>query len=189
MSKKSRIPKSTSKVNGRVTLHHGRVFKLVRENVTLPNDVTIDLDIIRHPGASAMVPLAENNCAILIKQYRHATGDFIWEIPAGTLNPGETPLECAKRELTEETGFSADEWQKLGEITPVPGYSDERIHIFLAAELSSANQKLDKDEVLSVQEVNLDDAIEMIYAGVIQDGKTIAGLLLANHWLKEKRKN
>ena len=97
-------------------------------------------------------------------------------------------LEEAKRELTEETGFSAAEWQKLGEITPVPGYSDERIHIFLAAELSSANQQLDKDEVLNVHELNLADAIEMIYAGVIQDGKTIAGLLLANHWLKEKRK-
>lgn len=187
MPRKSNRSEFTPKVNGRVTLHHGKVFQLVRENVTLPNAVTIDLDIIRHPGASATVPVAENSSVVLIKQYRHAIGDFIWEIPAGTLNPRETPLECAKRELTEETGFSADKWQKLGEITPVPGYSDEQIHIFLAFQLSSATQQLDKDEVLNVRERSLEDAIAMIYDGVIQDGKTIAGLLLANHWLKENR--
>jgi ADP-ribose pyrophosphatase len=187
MADKSEFLEFTPKINSRVTLHHGRVFQLVRENVTLPNTVTIDLDIVRHPGATATVPMAENNSVILVKQYRHAVGGFIWEIPAGTLNPRETPLECAKRELIEETGFSADKWQKLGEITPVPGYSDERIHIFLAFQLSSGAQHLDKDEVLNVRERNLKNAIEMIYDGVIQDGKTIAGLLLANHWLKEQR--
>jgi ADP-ribose pyrophosphatase len=175
-----------TKINSRITLHQGRVFKLVRENVTLTNGVTVDLDMIRHPGASAVVPFSDKNTVILIKQYRHTVGGFIWEIPAGTLDPDETPLECAKRELIEETGFSASIWQKIGEITPVPGYSDERIHMFLAANLMPAEQNLDKDEMLNIHEVQLGHVIEMIYNSKIQDGKTIAGIFMANHWLKNK---
>ena len=174
-------------VNSRITLHHGRVFNLVRENVTLTNGITVDLDMVDHPGASAMVPFSDKSTIVLIRQYRHAIGEFIWEIPAGTLDSDETPLECAKRELIEETGFSANMWQRMGEITPVPGYSNERIHMFLAANLVSSEQNLDKDEMLNVHKVKIDDAIEMIHTGKIQDGKTIAGLFLATHWLKEKR--
>jgi len=168
-----------TKINRHVTLHEGRIFRLVRENVTLENGVTIDLDIIRHPGASAIVPLTENKTLLMIKQYRHAVGDFIWEIPAGTLDSNETPLECAKRELVEETGFSANTWRKLGETTPLPGYSDERIHIFFATDLAPARQNLDLDEILHVHEVRLDDALAMIHSGEIQDGKTISGLFMA----------
>ena len=175
------------KTNSRVTLHRGRVFRLNRENVTLAHGIAVDFDIIRHPGASAMVPLSNNRTVILIKQYRHAVGDFIWEIPAGTLDPDETPLECAKRELAEETGFLADKWEKIGEITPVPGYSDERIHLFIAANLKPTEQNLDEDEMLNVHEVEMNNAIEMIHKGVIQDGKTIAGLFMARHWLQDKK--
>jgi len=175
-----------AKLNNTVTLYEGRIFKLLRENVTLNNGVTVDLDVIHHPGASAMVPLSGNGTVILIKQYRHALRDFIWEIPAGTLDPNETPIECAKRELIEETGFSANTWQKLGEITPVPGYSNERIHMFLASDLVPARQDLDKDEVLDVHEVPLDEAVQMIHEGAIQDSKTISGLFMATNWLREK---
>lgn len=174
-----------AKVNSTVTLHQGRIFELLRENITLVNRITVDMDIIRHPGASAIVPISHNDSLILIKQYRHAIGDFIWEIPAGTLNPNETPLECAKRELVEEIGFSANVWRKLGEITPVPGYSDERIHIFLSTDLTPARQDLDRDEMLEVHETRLDEALKMIHEGLIQDAKTICGLFLATHWLKE----
>ena len=173
-------------INQSVTLHEGRIFSLVKENVTLENGVTIDLDIIRHPGASAIVPLTENNTLLMIKQYRHATGGFIWEIPAGTLDPDETPLQCAKRELIEETGFSAKAWQTLGEITPLPGYSDERIHIFLATDLTPASQDLDMDEILHVHEVRFDNAVRMVHRGEIEDGKTISGLFMASLWLNEK---
>ena len=176
----------SAKVISKAILYEGRVFKLLRENVTLPNGVTVDLDIIHHPGAAAMVPVSDNNSFILIKQYRHAIGDYIWEIPAGTLDPQETPLECAKRELIEETGFSARSWQKLGEITPVPGYSNERIHVFLAADLVPAEQELDKDEVLDVHEVPLDKAIKLIHEGAIQDSKTISGIYMAINRMREK---
>jgi ADP-ribose pyrophosphatase len=177
----------SAKVNSKATLYEGRVFKLLRENVTLNNGVTVDLDVIHHPGASAMIPISDNDNVILIKQYRHAIGDFIWEIPAGTLDPNETPLECAKRELIEETGFSANTWQKLGEITPVPGYSNERIHMFLAADLVPAEQDLDKDEMLDVHEVSLGKAVEMIHEGAIQDSKTIAGLFMTTKWLRQRQ--
>jgi ADP-ribose pyrophosphatase len=152
---------------------------MISENITLQNGVTTDIDVIRHPGASAIVPLPERGKVILIKQYRHAIGNFIWEIPAGTLNPKEKAIDCAKRELVEETGFAARAWQKLGEITPVPGYSDERIHIFLAENLEPAEQNLDSDEVLDVYDFKYEDALEMVYNGKIQDSKTIAGLFMA----------
>ena len=172
-----------AEINNSVILYEGRIFKLLKENITLKNGVTVDIDIIHHPGASAMVPLSRKNTVILIRQYRHAIGDFIWEIPAGTLDPLETPLDCAKRELIEEIGFSANAWEKLGEITPVPGYSNERIHIFLATDLVPASQNLDKDEMLDIHEVELDDAMQMIHTGKIQDGKTIAGLFMSSHRL------
>ena len=175
----------SAKINSSITLHQSRVFTLLRENITLDNGVTTELDIIRHPGASAIVPISLNNTVILIKQYRHAVKKFIWEIPAGTFNPNETPLECAKRELIEEIGFSGNTWHNLGMITPLPGYSDERIHIFLAADLVPDKQNLDKDEILDVHEIGLADATEMIYNGSIQDGKTISGLFMATLWLKD----
>jgi len=175
------------KVVERSMLHRGRVFTLVREKVLLSNGSTVDLDLIRHPGAAAMVPLTQDHSLILIRQYRHAVGDFLWEIPAGTLNPSEKPLECAKRELIEEIGYSAARWEKLGEIIPVPGYSDERIHIFLATELDPARQNLDPDEILDVHQIPLEKAFEMIEDGAIQDSKTISSLFLARTWLEKNQ--
>jgi len=116
---------------------------------------------------------------LLLRQYRHALKGYIWEIPAGTLDPQESVINCAKRELIEETGYSADHWQKLGEITPVPGYSDERIHIFLASGLQPSRQHLDKDEIINVHEIEYHEALEMIKRGKIQDAKSITGLFLA----------
>jgi len=167
------------KTNNQIVIHKGRTFSFVKENVTLDNGVTVDLEVVRHPGASAMVPFIKEDTLILIKQYRHAVGRFIWEIPAGTLNPNEPALICAQRELIEETGYAANEWEKLGEITPVPGYSDERVHLFLAKDLEPAEQNLDKDEVLDVHEVKFQEALTMIERGDIQDGKTICGLFMA----------
>jgi len=164
-------------VHQRKEIHHGRVFTLVREKVTLANGVTVDLDTLRHPGASAVVPMTAEGAVVLIRQYRHAVGGYIWEIPAGTLNPREDPETCAVRELAEETGYRAGSWRKLGEITPVPGYSDERIHLFLATELTLADQNLDADEILDVHEFPLETAVDMIATGEIQDAKTICALL------------
>ena len=162
--------------NHATRIRQGRVFDFYVENITLPNGVSLDMEIIRHPGAAAIVPVADDETVLLLKQYRHAVGGFIWEIPAGTLEPGEDARRCAERELTEETGYGARHLEKLAEITPLPAYSDERIHLFLATGLTPAVQKLDADELLSVHRVGLHQAIEMIADGEIQDAKTIAGL-------------
>ena len=171
-------------VNRSVTILQARSFRVVAENITLPNGVTTDTHVLRHPGSAGIIPLFNETKLVLIKQYRHATGDFIWEIPAGTLDPQETPLNCAKRELVEETGYSAGGWKKLGEIFLAPGYSEERMQLFLATDLTPARQNLDLDELLDVHEIGFDEAMEMISSGTIQDSKTISGLFMAAHWLK-----
>ncbi len=171
-------------INSRTTLHRGRIYNLIRENVTLDNGATTDMEFVEHPGATAIIPMLNESRVLLLKQYRHSLREYIWEIPAGTLDPQESVMNCAKRELIEETGYSAHQWQKLGEITPVPGYSDERIHIYLAADLQPAKQNLDTDEIINVHEVDFSEAIDMIKKGEIRDAKSIAGLFLAFNRLK-----
>jgi ADP-ribose pyrophosphatase len=160
-------------------VHRGRVFELHVDNVTLENGVTVDMDVLRHPGAAAVVPLTDQGGVLLLRQFRYAIGTDIWEIPAGTLNPGEAPLACARRELAEEAGVMAVDWSALGAITPLPGYSDEIIHLFSARRLSPVPQNLDADELLEVREIPLQTALSMITTQAIRDAKTITGLLLA----------
>ncbi len=175
------------KVSKKQLLHTGRVFKLYSEKLTTDQGKTFSVEVIRHPGAAAIVPIDADDTVLLLSQYRHAVGGRIWEIPAGTLDPGETPEICARRELVEETGFSADTWKKLSELTPVPGYSDERIHLYLATDLAAAEQSLDENEILDVHRFSFTEAIEMVYTGRIQDAKSICGLLLAARELKNSR--
>lgn len=170
-----------------IEVHRGRVFRVVTERVTLENGVTVDLDLVRHPGASAVVAVDDDGGVKLLHQYRHAVGGRIWEIPAGTLEEQEAPLDCARRELAEEAGVRARTWEALGDIVPVPGYSDERISLFLAHGLSGAAQRLDRDELLEVVDVPFDRALEMIADGAISDAKTLSALLLADRFMKRDR--
>ena len=170
---------NNAKYNHCTLVKKGRVFELYSENITLPNGITMDMEVIRHPGAAAIVPVTDDGCILLLNQYRHAVGGFIWEIPAGTLDPDEDEMTCARRELTEETGYIAHKLEKLGVITPLPAYSDERIHIYLATGLTRAAQNLDDDELLSVHPFTMQAALAMIGEGKIQDAKTIASLHLA----------
>ncbi len=171
------------------TVHRGRVFTVVTETVTLENGVTAELDLVRHPGASAVVAVSEEKEVKLLYQYRHALGRRIWEIPAGTLEVEEDPLACAQRELAEEAGVRAERWEKIGELVPVPGYSDERIALFMAAGLAPAPQHLDRDELLEVFDVPFEKAMEMIDTGEISDAKTVSALLLAERARKRNRPN
>ncbi len=160
------------------TIYQARVFSLCRESVILPNGVEASLDIIHHPGAAAIVPLLPGNQVVMIRQYRHAIRQFLWEIPAGTLNPGEDPIECARRELVEEAGYRANHFEKLIEVFTAPGYSDEKIHIFLATDLEPAIQDLDQEEIIEVAQMPLERTLDMIGEGAIQNGMTIVGLSL-----------
>ena len=158
------------------TIHQGRVFTLNHDQVVLPNGRETGLDVIRHPGAAAMICQNQKKEILLLRQYRYAAGGYLYEIPAGTLEPGETPLECAAREIEEETGFCVATWKKLGKMIPVPGYSDEVIHIFYGTGLTASAQNLDNDEVLEVEPVPLDKAMAMAMDGTIWDAKTLCAL-------------
>jgi ADP-ribose pyrophosphatase len=154
----------------------GRVLTLNVETVTLPNGAKAELELIRHPGAAAVVPIKDDGTVVLIRQYRHATGGFIYEIPAGKLHPGEDPRDCAARELEEEIGYRAATYELLGSVLTAPGFADEVIHIFKGTGLTAGQQKLDRDEVLEVMEFPLEKTIAMIRDGTIRDAKTIVAL-------------
>jgi ADP-ribose pyrophosphatase len=156
------------------TIYEARVFRLCRETVALPNGVTTTVDVIHHPGSCAIVPILPDDRVIMTKQYRHSLRAFLWEIPAGTLDP----LVCARRELMEEAGYRAKRLEKLTEIITAPGYCDERITIFLATGLEPVPQNLDQDEVLEVVPLPLCKTLDMIKEGAIQDAMSIIGLFL-----------
>ena len=157
-------------------IYKGKVVTLDVDTVRLPNGVMVDLEVVRHPGAAAIVPLKEDGTVILIKQFRHAAGGFIYEVPAGKLHPGEDPRECAARELEEEVGYRPGKLELVSSIWTAPGFTDEVIHIYKATELTKGRQQLDRDEVLEIIEVSMHDAIEMIQTGAIRDAKTMVGL-------------
>ncbi len=157
-------------------IYTGKVVTLNVDTVQLPNGVTIDLETIRHPGAAAVVPIKDDGTVVLIRQFRHAAGGFIYEIPAGKLSPGEDPLHCAARELEEEVGYRAASFELLSSIFTAPGFADEVIHVYKASGLIKGRQQLDHDEVLEIVEMPLTAAMERIVDGTIRDGKTIVGL-------------
>jgi ADP-ribose pyrophosphatase len=160
-------------------IHRGRVLHLVIETVTLPNGHRMELEVVRHPGASAIVALTDADEVLLVRQYRHAVGGFIYEVPAGKLD-GEAPEVCAARELIEEAGVQAGSLEKLGSIVTTPGFSDEVIHIFLARDLRPAAQALEPDEVLTVEKVPFARALEMCARGGVRGAKSQCALLLAD---------
>ncbi len=157
-------------------IYTGKVITLNVDTVQLPNGITVDLETIRHPGAAAVVPVKDDGTVVLIRQFRHAAGGFIYEIPAGKLAPGEDPLHCASRELEEEVGYRASTFELLSSIFTAPGFADEVIHVYKATGLTKGRQHLDRDEVLDVIEMPLSEAIAKIEDGTIRDGKTIVGL-------------
>ena len=161
-------------------IYKGRIVNLRIERVTLPNGTVVDLELMDHPGASAVAAVDEQERVLLIRQYRYAAGGYIWELPAGVINPGEPPRDCAARELREEAGVDADDLHHLGTMFATPGFCNERIHLFLGRRLRDASHAHEADEVITeIRRVPMHDALAMIRRGEIVDGKTIAGLHLA----------
>ncbi len=146
------------------------------EQVSLPDGRTLELPMVRHPGAAAIVALGDDGTIVLLTQYRHAVGGWHREIPAGCRNGSESHLECAKRELREETGLSAKRWDHLGGIVTIPSFCDERIELYLARDLEEAEASPEEDEIIRVERVGLSEALAMIRRGEIVDAKTIAAL-------------
>ncbi|MCA9581630.1 MAG: NUDIX hydrolase [Myxococcales bacterium] len=161
----------------------GRMIHVDVDTVTLPNGRDVPLEIVRHPGAAAIVPVDDQGNVILVRQYRYAADGYILEIPAGKLDAGEPPATCAPRELLEETGYVAESMTPLGFIYASPGFTDERIWLFLARGLRFEKQALEADEVLDVETMPFAKAVALAEAGGIEDGKSIAGLLRAKAFL------
>jgi len=158
-------------------VYRGRILHLTIEDVTLPNGHSTPLEIVRHPGAAAVVALDLEGRVTLLRQYRHATGGYLWEVPAGKLDPGEAPATCAARELEEEAGLAATHLELLGSIVTCPGFCDEVIHLFLATGLRAVPTRRGTDEVIdAMKSVALREALDMIRDGTIRDAKTIAAL-------------
>jgi len=163
------------------TSEHEPRFRLrvQTERVTLPNGNAVELDIVRHPGAVAVVPFVSKSEVLLIRQYRHAAGGTILEVPAGKLDPGERPIACAARELEEEAGCRAGRLVELGWIWTTPGFTDERIFLFAAFDLEPVPHRRDADEVIETVRMGLDEALGLVWRGELNDAKSSLALLHA----------
>ena len=171
---------------GRVSsrrVYSGKIISLDVDEVRFPNGRIGELEMIRHSGASAVVPLMDagkaNPEVVLIRQYRYAASCYLYEIPAGRLDPNESPEECAGRELREETGYSAARLRRLTTIYTTPGFTDEQIHLFVAEGLTNGVATPEADEFVELHPIPLVQAVAMVHSGEIVDAKTAIGLLLA----------
>ena len=166
-------------------IYEGRLINLRVDQIRTAAGVESVREIVEHPGAIALIALDEGGRVLLVKQYRHAVRAVTLEIPAGTLEPGEEPLAAAQRELREETGYRAGQLDRLGGIYTAPGFSTEYIHFYLATQLTPDRLAMDDDEVIDLIRLPLSEAVDLIRAGQIDDGKSVSGLLLAQVWLNK----
>lgn len=165
-------------------LHSGRIINLDVDTVRFPDGSVGEMEIIRHPGASAIVPFltdpqAPDPTLLLIRQYRYAADDYVWEVPAGRLDAGESPHGCATRELMEETGCTASRVEHLYTMFTTPGFTDEVIHVFAATGLTQGETKREHDEFMEVVPMQLSAALERIRSGEIRDAKTALAIMYA----------
>ncbi|HEU4477247.1 MAG TPA: NUDIX hydrolase [Pyrinomonadaceae bacterium] len=159
-------------------IFRGRVFEVTVDTVR-EGDITYKREVVHHPGSAVIIPAFPDGTVALVRQYRHPAVRYLLEAPAGTLNRGERPEEGAARELEEELGFAAGKLEKLSEFFVSPGFCEEKMWLYLATEMMPTTQRLEEDELLDVVRLPLQQALEMITGGEIEDAKTIIGLMLA----------
>ena len=160
------------------SIFEGRIISLAVEEHALPDGRSAAFEIVRHPGGAAVLPVLADGRIVLIRQWRPAVGGTVLELPAGRLEVGEPPADCAWRELQEEVGYRPGRLQKLGEMLSSVGFCNERIHLFLASDLEAVPQALEQDEFLDILTLTLDEALARLDRGEIPDGKTALALLL-----------
>ena len=163
-------------------VYQGKTISLRTHHVTEPGGVRVVRDMIHHPGSAVILPVFPDGRILMIRQYRLAALAAIWELPAGTLDKGETPLRAARRELAEETGFRSARWRKLGAFYPSPGLLAERMYLYLAQEIRPGTAHPEGDERISVHSFSMTALLGMIRAGEIIDAKSLVGLLYWSRW-------
>lgn len=166
------------------TTHDGRLFRVEILQVTDNTGRVFEREVVRHPGAVLVVPVLDHERVVLICNERIAVDKPLWELPAGKLESGEAPKAAAVRELAEETGYTAEHFRPMGRFYTSPGFADEQMHVFVAEQLRPGNQQLDAGEQIQVHVVTVDEALAMIDDNRIEDGKTIAALLM---WDRHRR--
>ncbi len=159
-------------------IYNGRVVSLAVHDVRMQDGTESTREVVQHPGAVAVVAVDKKRNVLLVKQFRLAAGKELYEIPAGILDPGESPAECAERELQEEVGYRPAKLESIGGVYPSPGYSSEFIHLFLATSLIESRLETDADEFVEVKRIPFAQVLGMIEHGEIVDSKSIAALLL-----------
>lgn len=174
----------TEKEAARQPIYRGDVVDLGLEPVQLPNGHRLALEVIRHPGGAAVVALNARQEICLLRQWRHAGGGWLWELPAGKLERGEPALQTAQRELEEEAGLRATQWQVLGQILTTPGFCDEVIHLYLAQDLQSVTARPQAHESIEVHWQPFSQALDWARQGIIRDAKTLLGLFYAQAQLE-----
>ncbi|OPY58973.1 MAG: ADP-ribose pyrophosphatase [Pelotomaculum sp. PtaU1.Bin035] len=177
---------TTEKIISSKRVYEGKIINLRVDTISFSGGSTVTREVVEYAGAVAIVPVNEKGEIILVKQFRHAVGKLLLEIPAGKLEPGEEPLESARRELLEETGYEAADLQRLISFFSTPGFTNEVLHLFLANRLTLKAQDLDDDESIDVVPVPFERAVGLIWKGEICDAKSIAGILAA-YYLKNKQ--
>ncbi|MHB8779899.1 MAG: NUDIX hydrolase [Candidatus Geothermincolia bacterium] len=163
----------------RKSIFGGKVIRVYLDQVRLPDGVVAEREVVEHGGAVGIVPVDEDGTVTLVRQYRHATGESLLEIPAGKLDRGEAPEECAYRELEEEVGLTTGHLRKLSEFYTSPGFSNEVLHLFLAEDLTVTEAAPEDDEFLEVETMPLAEALDLVLRRDIRDSKTVAGIALA----------
>jgi 8-oxo-dGTP pyrophosphatase MutT (NUDIX family) len=158
----------------------GRVIEVNIERVELPNGTTASLEIIRHPGGAAVLALDADGRVCLLRQFRHAAGGWVWELPAGKIDNREPPLDTARRELEEEAGTAAGSWESLGDYLSSPGVFTEVVHLFLATQLTGLPQRPEEHEVLEVHWLPFKDVLRMAHSGELRDGKSLVAVFRAS---------
>jgi ADP-ribose pyrophosphatase len=181
------LAKGRAKLLKSKVLYKGKVFSLRRDTVIEPGGVRADRDIVVHPGSVVVLPIFQDGRVLLIRQYRHTVGDFLWELVAGRKEPQETPAVAARRELLEETGYTARRLRKLLHIIPTPGFVDEWLWIFAAQGLAEGAAHPEEDEKIIPRAFTLKQVDAMIRSGRLRDAKSIAGLLYYMRYVKRFR--
>lgn len=161
------------------TIHRGRVIDLVQEWVELPDRSVSLTDVVKHPGGAVALPLDERRRVLMLRQFRPCLRSWLWELPAGKIDPGETPEATVRRELAEEAGLEARSWRKLAEIVTAPGFCDEVLHIYLATELRPVGQNTEDDEFIELHWMDFSEALVLADNGGIRDAKTLVALYRA----------
>lgn len=164
--------------------YNGKIINMRVDEAELENGKTAIREVVEHSGGVCVAALDEDNCLLMVKQFRYPYGEVLLEIPAGKREKGEDPIECGKRELEEETGYTAEKFIDLGKLYPTPAYVDEVIYMYYAENLSQTHQHLDEDEFLSVERVPFDDAVKMVMNGEIRDAKTQVAILKLKELIK-----